>query len=56
MAVSGGVAPELRCSTVALNVDAFRSVLKDGMLEARGMPRINGLTDVQVESLYWYVR
>ncbi len=56
MAISGGVAPDLRASTLALNPEAFKSVLKGGILESRGMPRFNDLNDAQVNDLYWYVR
>lgn len=55
-AVSGGVAPDLRASQLALDPDAFRRVVKGGLLEARGMPRFDDLSDTQVLSLYWYVR
>jgi quinohemoprotein ethanol dehydrogenase len=56
MAVGGGVAPDLRASTLALSPEAFKSVLKGGILESRGMPRFNDLNDAQVNDLYWYVR
>jgi quinohemoprotein ethanol dehydrogenase len=56
MAVSGGVAPDLRSSSLALSPEAFRRVVKDGALEKNGMPRFEDLSDAQVQSLYWYVR
>jgi quinohemoprotein ethanol dehydrogenase len=56
MAISGGVAPDLRASTLAINPDAFIRVVKDGLLEQRGMPRFAELSDTEVQSLYWYVR
>jgi quinohemoprotein ethanol dehydrogenase len=56
MAVSGGVAPDLRASTLALDPAAFRNVVKGGVLEARGMPRFGELSDAQVDEVYWYVR
>jgi quinohemoprotein ethanol dehydrogenase len=56
MAVSGGVAPDLRASPLAINPKGFARVVKDGLLERRGMPRFAELSDAQVQSLYWYVR
>jgi quinohemoprotein ethanol dehydrogenase len=56
MAVSGGVAPDLRASSLALHYDGFAQVVKGGLLEQRGMPRFAELSDAEVRSLYWYVR
>jgi quinohemoprotein ethanol dehydrogenase len=56
MAVSGGVAPDLRASSLALSPEAFQRVVKGGLLEERGMPRFDDLSDAQVQNLYWYVR
>ena len=55
-AVSGGVAPDLRASNLALDPQGFAHVVKDGLLESRGMPRFADLRDDEVQSLYWYVR
>jgi quinohemoprotein ethanol dehydrogenase len=56
MAISGGVAPDLRASNLALKYESFAEVVKGGLLEPRGMPRFADLSDAQVQSLYWYVR
>jgi len=56
MAISGGVAPDLRASNLALEYESFAQVVKGGLLEPRGMPRFADLSDAQVQSLYWYVR
>lgn len=55
-AVAGGLAPDLRASQLALSPDRFRAVLKDGLLEQRGMPKYNDLTDREVKELYMYIR
>lgn len=55
-AIAGGVAPDLRASTLALSPDAFRAVVKEGLLERRGMPRFEELGDAELRSLYWYIR
>jgi quinohemoprotein ethanol dehydrogenase len=55
-AIAGGVAPDLRASTLALSFDAFRAVVKEGLLESRGMPRFAELEDEELRSLYWYIR
>ena len=55
-AIAGGVAPDLRASMLALNQDAFRTVVKDGLLESRGMPRFAEIDDEDLRRIYWYIR
>ncbi|MDG2003323.1 MAG: PQQ-dependent dehydrogenase, methanol/ethanol family [Novosphingobium sp.] len=53
---SGGVAPDLRESTLAMDMDSLWSVLHDGSLQRRGMPRYEKLTRGEVRQLRAYVR
>ncbi|HKY90018.1 MAG TPA: PQQ-dependent dehydrogenase, methanol/ethanol family [Nevskiaceae bacterium] len=55
-AIGSGAAPDLRASAVTLSADAFRAVVRDGTLEARGMPRFQELSDDELESMRLYVR
>jgi quinohemoprotein ethanol dehydrogenase len=52
----GGPAPDLRESTVPLNAEAFWTVVHDGPLMQRGMPRIAMFGKPQVEAIRQYVR
>jgi len=54
--VAGGIAPDLRASAVPLSQEAFAHVVRDGALQARGMPRFSELTDDQLEALRHYFR
>jgi len=53
---SESVAPDLRESLIAANLDAFKAVLRNSALAARGMPLYDDLTDADIEGLYHYVR
>jgi quinohemoprotein ethanol dehydrogenase len=53
---TGGPAPDLRESQLALNPDSFWSVVHDGALIARGMPRFETFTREQVMQIYAYIR
>ena len=50
------VAPDLRESLLAANLEAFSALLKGGALAQRGMPLYDDLTDADIEGLYHYVR
>jgi quinohemoprotein ethanol dehydrogenase len=50
------VAPDLRESRVALNWDAFRSVVHDGALASLGMPQFSDITDQDLRAIYLYIR
>jgi quinohemoprotein ethanol dehydrogenase len=54
--VAGGTAPDLAQSPIALDVDAFRAVVHDGLLSERGMPQFEELGDGEIEDLRHYVR
>ncbi len=53
---SGGPAPDLRESKIALNPDSFWSVVHDGALIQRGMPRFETFTREQTMQLFGYIR
>lgn len=55
-AISGGGAPDLRASTAAADLDAFRAILHAGALQSKGMPRFDELSAREVEQIYWYIR
>ena len=55
-AVSAGVAPDLRESGVALDSQAFRQVVHDGVLRQNGMPSFENLTDAQLAQVSAYIR
>ncbi len=54
--VSGGNAPDLRESALALNLDTLWSVLHDGALMQNGMPRFDNLSRDQVKAVHAYIR
>jgi len=54
--VAGGTAPDLRSSAMPLSLDALTSVLHDGLLLSRGMPRFEELQPQQIEGLQHYIR
>jgi len=53
---AGSPAPDLRESRLALDPNAFYSVVHDGALLPRGMPRFENLSREQVMQLYAYIR
>jgi quinohemoprotein ethanol dehydrogenase len=53
---AGGPGPDLRESAIALDPEAMWTVLHDGALLERGMPRYANLTREQVSQLYAYIR
>jgi quinohemoprotein ethanol dehydrogenase len=53
---AGGPGPDLRESSVALTEDGIWSVVHDGHLISRGMPRIAMLPKQQVKQIYEYIR
>jgi quinohemoprotein ethanol dehydrogenase len=55
-AVSGGLAPDLRASSVVLSESAFTEIVRGGALRARGMPSYKALTDTHVNALRHYIR
>ncbi len=55
-AVSGGAAPDLLASGVPMERESFESVLHDGMLVERGMPRFEELTGDELTGLQHYLR
>jgi len=55
-AVSGGGAPDLRASPIALDFDALRQVVLDGARVSRGMPRYAEFTVQELKAIQHYVR
>lgn len=53
---TGSFAPDLRESQLALNLQAFKSVIHDGSLAAAGMPKFADLDDSDIRALYMYIR
>lgn len=53
---AGGPAPDLRESAIPLSPEAFWSVVHDGTLIERGMPRFGIFGKPQIEALRQYVR
>lgn len=53
---AGGAGPDLRESPIALDRDAFWSVLHDGALLERGMPRYPALSREQAMQIWAYIR
>jgi quinohemoprotein ethanol dehydrogenase len=54
--VSGGTAPDLRESAIAVDLESFSSVVHDGALRANGMPAYPELSPAQIRQLHAYVR
>jgi quinohemoprotein ethanol dehydrogenase len=53
---AGAPGPDLRESRVALNPDSFWSIVHDGALLQRGMPRFETLSREQVMQIFSYIR
>jgi quinohemoprotein ethanol dehydrogenase len=53
---SGGVAPDLRESTLAMDMDRLWAVLHDGALKQRGMPQYGELSRAEARQLHAYIR
>jgi quinohemoprotein ethanol dehydrogenase len=56
LASAGAPAPDLRESTLALRWGSFRSVVKEGALVPKLMPRFDELSDGQLRAIYMYIR
>lgn len=53
---AGGPAPDLRESPIPLDPEAFQTVVHDGALIAKGMPRFTFFQKPQIEAIRQYVR
>ena len=53
---TGQPGPDLRESGIALALDSFSQLLKNGDLLEQGMPRFETLTDQEISQLYAYIR
>lgn len=52
----GGPAPDLRESAIPLNPEAFWTVVHDGALMPRGMPRFDTFSKAQIEAIRQFIR
>jgi quinohemoprotein ethanol dehydrogenase len=55
-ATAAGLAPDLRASAVPQSAEAFASIVRDGALMARGMPRYDQFTPGEMQALRQYLR
>lgn len=55
-AVASGQAPDLRQAASILNEEAFATIVRAGVLESRGMPKFEELTDAELKDARHYVR
>ncbi len=55
-AISGGMAPDLRASPVALSAESFAEVVRSGARRHMGMPSFEGLSDAHLDELRHYIR
>jgi quinohemoprotein ethanol dehydrogenase len=56
MQSAGSPGPDLRESTIALQLDSLSQLLKTGALLDRGMPRFEMLSDTEIRQLHAYIR
>jgi len=54
--VAGGATPDLRASGVTQSFEAMRSVVLDGALQRRGMPKFVALSSAELEQIQHYIR
>jgi quinohemoprotein ethanol dehydrogenase len=55
-AVAGGYAPDLRASAFPFTAEGFATVVRQGALEQRGMPKFSELSDSELEAMRHYIR
>ncbi len=55
-AIAGGLTPDLRASTLVMDVEQFASVVRDGVRAVNGMPRYADITFDELVSLQHYIR
>jgi quinohemoprotein ethanol dehydrogenase len=55
-ALSGGASPDLLRSAMPLNFEAMKTVLREGILNERGMPRFEELSDEEIVGLQHFIR
>jgi quinohemoprotein ethanol dehydrogenase len=53
---SGGMAPNLKRSSIPLDAGAFRTVVREGALKPGGMPSFEELSDGELDALRHYLR
>ena len=55
-AISAGMTPDLRASAVVLSQEAFRQVVREGALQANGMPPFTDFSDEKLEQIRHFIR
>lgn len=55
-AVAGGATPDLRASGVTQSFEAMKSVVLDGALQRRGMPKFVALSSAELDAIQHYIR
>lgn len=55
-AASGGAAPDLRASPMVQDADAFRLIIREGVLKEPGMPPYPEFSDADIEAIRHYLR
>ena len=53
---SGGMAPDLRASSIPLEFSSFKDIVKEGSRNTLGMPAFPDMTDEQLQALQHYIR
>ena len=53
---SGGGAPDLKASTIAAYEGPLKTLLHQGLLQAKGMPIFDEITNTEVRALHSYIR
>lgn len=55
-AVAGGMAPDLRASSVVMESDTFARIVRGGTRANRGMPAYEGITEKELAALQHFIR
>lgn len=53
---TGSFAPDLRESALAMNWEAFKVVVHDGVLAGAGMPKFDTMGEKEMRAIYMYIR
>jgi quinohemoprotein ethanol dehydrogenase len=56
MQATGTPGPDLRESGIALQLDSFTTLLREGPLLENGMPRFDRLSDTEIRQIHAYIR
>jgi quinohemoprotein ethanol dehydrogenase len=56
LATGAGQAPDLRRSAIPQDRAAFLQIVRNGTLQAQGMPKFGELSDTELDSIAYYIR